>query len=202
MRASRWDRHRRNALWRKQSFYASTDHLPPFDDYALKGRTYRYFAGTPLYPFGYGLSYTSFKYTSGRLSTTALQAGDSLAVSAKIKNNGGRDGDETVKLYLVPKAMIGAPLRILVGFEKIHLHKGETKTVQVAIAPRQLSLVLPDGSRSVHPGEYELYLGVANLRTTEEIFLPFHIEGLDRSNLAQTITRRYFGPKQDRTPPC
>jgi len=159
------------------TFYASTDQLPPFNDYAMKDRTYRYFAGTPLYLFGYGLSYTRFEYMSGKLSSTALRAGDSLAVSAQVKNIGDRDGDETVELYLVPKAIAGAPLRILVGFEKLYLRKDETKTVQVTIDPRQLSLVLPDGSRSVQQGEYELYLGGGQPSHDAGIFLPFHIEG-------------------------
>ena len=160
------------------TFYASTDQLPPFNDYAMKDRTYRYFTGTPLYPFGYGLSYTCFQYASGRLSTETLQAGDSLTVSAQVKNSGARDGDETVELYLIPKAIItGSPLRTLVGFEKIHLSKGETKAIQVTIAPRQLSLVAPDGIRSVQPGEYELYIVGGQPSHDTGIFIPFHIKG-------------------------
>ena len=77
-------------------------------------------------------------------------------VSAQVKNTGSRDGDETVELYLIPKAIAAVPLRTLVGFEKIHLSRDESKTVQVTITPRQLSLVGSDGSRSVQPGEYEL----------------------------------------------
>src|ERR1700749_1208646 len=144
------------------TFYAGTDQLPPFADYSMKERTYRYFTGTPLYSFGYGLSYTQFAYTVGKLSTDKLHAGSSLNVSVQVRNTGALDGDETVEIYLVPKAVANhppAPLRALVGFQKVHLRKDETKTVQIAIAPRQLSLVAADGSRSVQPGEYDLYIG-------------------------------------------
>jgi beta-glucosidase len=159
------------------TFYASTDQLPPFDDYSMKGRTYRYFAGNVLYQFGYGLSYTHFKYLSGRLSTGMLRAGGSIAVCAEVKNVGDRDGDETVEVYLLPKGIAGAPLRTLVGFEKVHLHKGETKAVEVTIAPRQLSLVAPDGTRSVQPGDYELYIGGSQPSHDAGVLLPFRIEG-------------------------
>jgi beta-glucosidase len=159
------------------TFYASTDQLPPFDDYSMEGRTYRYFDGNVLYQFGYGLSYTHFKYTSGRLSTGMLRAGGSIAVCAEVKNVGDRDGDETVEVYLLPNGIAGAPLRTLVGFEKVHLHKGETKAVEFTIAPRQLSLVAPDGSRSVQPGDYELYIGGSQPSHDAGVFLPFRIEG-------------------------
>jgi beta-glucosidase len=159
------------------TFYASTHQLPPFDDYSMKDRTYRYFTGTALYQFGYGLSYTHFQYTSGRLSTEALQAGNSLTICAQVKNTGDRDGDETVEIYLLPKEISGAPLRALVGFEKVHLRKGETRAVQVTIDSRQLSLVASNGSRTVQPGNYELYIGGGQPSHNTGIFLPFRIEG-------------------------
>lgn len=159
------------------TFYASTDQLPPFNDYGMKDRTYRYFAGTPLYPFGYGLSYTRFQYTAGELSATRLQAGRPLIVSAQVKNIGDCDGDETVEFYLIPKTIAGAPLRTLVGFEKLRLRRGETKAVRVTIDPRQLSLVAPDGTRAVQSGEYELHVGGGQPSREAGLFLPFHIEG-------------------------
>jgi beta-glucosidase len=159
------------------TFYASTDQLPPFNDYDMRDRTYRYFTGTPLYPFGYGLSYTHFQYTSGKLSTPVLQAGEPLTVSADVKNAGKCAGNETVELYLVPKAIAGTPLRSLVGFEKLHLGKEQTMTFQVTIAPRQLSLVAPDGSRAIQPGEYELYIGGGQPSANTGVSLPFRIEG-------------------------
>ena len=160
------------------TFYAGTGQLPPFDDYAMKGRTYRYFTGTPLYPFGYGLSYTSFRYSNGSLSSNTLRAGEPLEASVQLENAGDRDGDETVEFYLIPKAKPGAPICWLAGFEKMHLLKGETRTVRLTIDPRQLSLVDADGSRSVQPGEYELYVGGSQPSAQTGVFLPFHIEGL------------------------
>jgi len=159
------------------TFYASTSQLPAFEDYAMKGRTYRYFTGQPLYPFGYGLSYTDFRYSGGKLTSSSIKAGDPLEASVVVKNTGERDGDETVEFYLIPKAGKNAPLRALVGFEKVHVLKGETETVHLAIEPRQLSLVNADGSRSVQPGEYELFVGGGQPAADAGVYLPFHIEG-------------------------
>jgi beta-glucosidase len=157
------------------TFYASTNQLPPFEDYSMNNRTYRYFGGEPLYTFGYGLSYTSFQYSNGTLSTTNLVAGDPITVSVDVKNTGARDGDETVEVYLVPKNLLGAPLKALVGFKKVHLAKGDCKTLKVAIDPRQLSFVSPIGNRSVRQGDYELYVG-GGPPVEGGVFLPFHIE--------------------------
>jgi beta-glucosidase len=159
------------------TFYASTDQLPPFDDYAMKDRTYRYFTGAPLYPFGYGLSYAKFQYASARLSTSTLQAGDALLISAQVKNTGDRDGDEVAEIYLVPKTISEAPLRVLVGFEKLHRRKGEARDIEITLSPRQLSLVAPDGSRSVQPGDYEVYIGGGQPSRDAGVFLPLRIEG-------------------------
>jgi beta-glucosidase len=159
------------------TFYAGTGQLPAFDDYAMKERTYRYFSGTPLYPFGYGLSYTRFRYSNGSLSPSTLRAGEPLEASVQVENTGERAGDETVEFYLIPKAKPGAPICWLAGFEKVQLMKGETRTVRLQIGPRQLSLVDADGSRSVQPGEYELYVGGSQPSARSGVFLPFHIEG-------------------------
>ena len=131
------------------TFYTGTKQLPPFDDYSMKERTYRYFTGTPLYPFGYGLSYTTFQYGNGTLSSQNLHAGDPLQATVQVKNTGDRDGEETVEYYLIAKAKPEAPLRWLAGFQKVQLGKGESKSVQLTINPRQLSLVSADGTRSV-----------------------------------------------------
>jgi beta-glucosidase len=120
------------------TFYAGTNQLPPFDDYSMKNRTYRYFTGMPLYEFGYGLSYTHFEYTGGKLSTNKLLAGAPITVSVQVKNVGALDGEETVGIYLIPKVSTGnSPnhLRVLVGFEKVHLNKDETKLMQSTIDP-------------------------------------------------------------------
>lgn len=159
------------------TFYARTDQLPAFDDYSMKERTYRYFSGTPLYPFGYGLSYTRFRYSNGSLSSSTVRAGEPLEASVQVANVGDIAGDETVEFYLIPKAKPGAPICWLAGFKKAHLLKGETQTVRLEIDPRQLSLVGADGSRRVQSGEYELYVGGSQPSTQSGVFLPFHIEG-------------------------
>jgi beta-glucosidase len=159
------------------TFYAGTGQLPAFDDYSMKERTYRYFSGTPLYQFGYGLSYTRFQYSNGRLSSSTLRSGEPLEASVQVENVGDRAGDETVEFYLIPQAKPGAPVRWLAGFEKVHLMKGEMRTVRLTIDPRQLSLVDADGSRSVQAGEYELYVGGSQPSAQSGVFLPFHIEG-------------------------
>jgi beta-glucosidase len=159
------------------TFYASTSQLPAFEDYSMKDRTYRYFTGEPLYSFGYGLSYTKFEYSNAKLSTTNLNAGDSIEISVDVRNAGDRDGNETVEVYLVPNNIVGAPLRVLVGFEKVHLTHGSAKTVRLEISPRQLSLVSSIGSRSVRSGDYDLYVGGGPPSTESGVSLPFHIQG-------------------------
>ena len=159
------------------TFYASTSQLPPFASYAMDGRTYRYFTGEPLFPFGYGLSYTTFAYSSARLSTASLSAGQPLTVTAEVRNTGHRDGDETVEFYLVPKQIAGAPLRTLVAFEKVHLKAGESAPIQATIDPRRLSLVAADGTRSILPGDYDLYVGGGQPTQSTGLTLPFKIVG-------------------------
>ncbi|MGA9670881.1 MAG: glycoside hydrolase family 3 C-terminal domain-containing protein [Terracidiphilus sp.] len=160
------------------TFYAGTNQLPPFDDYSMKARTYRYFTGTPLYPFGFGLSYTRFRYSNGDLASAELHAGAPLAASVEVENAGDRDGDETVEAYLMPKGKPGAARWWLAGFEKVHLSRGQTKTIHISIDPRQLSLVDADGSRSIQPGDYELYLGGGQPKADSGVSLPFRMRGL------------------------
>jgi beta-glucosidase len=159
------------------TFYASTAQLPPFDDYSMSNRTYRYFSGEPLYSFGYGLSYTRFGYSAGKLSTSSVQAGQPLKVQAEVKNEGKRDGTETIEAYLIPQHTDGAPLRELVGFQKMQLRRGESKRVQMTLTPRELSLVSADGTRSVEPGDYKLYIGGGLPGQSAGIMLRFQVVG-------------------------
>ncbi len=141
------------------TFYKSVDQLPPFEDYAVKGRTYRYFTGEPLYPFGYGLSYSMFQYSNLQLSTTRLKAGDPLTADADVKNVSQREGDEVIELYLrFPQSPI-APLRALRAFTRIHLSAGETRHVQFTLDARDLSEVDKKGNRVVAKGNYRIDLG-------------------------------------------
>jgi beta-glucosidase len=141
------------------TFYKGVEQLPPFEDYAMKNRTYRYFAGTPLYPFGYGLSYSQFSYSNLKLSTGQLNAGDPLNVEADVKNIGDREGDEVVELYVsFPKSPV-APIRALRGFTRLHVAAGETQHVHFALNARDLSEVNDKGDRVVAPGAYTIAVG-------------------------------------------
>ncbi|WP_425492589.1 glycoside hydrolase family 3 C-terminal domain-containing protein [Dyella jiangningensis] len=141
------------------TFYRDARDLPPFIDYGMKGRTYRYFDGEPLYAFGDGLSYTTFSYEAPALSATQLKAGDSLDVTVNVRNTGTRGGDEVAQLYLAYPGVAGAPRRALVGFQRIALAAGERHAVRFHLDARALSLVDADGVRTVRAGRYELYAG-------------------------------------------
>ena len=141
------------------TFYKSADQLPPFTDYAMKGRTYRYFTGQPLYRFGHGLSYTRFTYSDIKASKTSIAAGGPLAVSVDLTNTGAMDGDEVVQLYVTHPGAENAPLRALQGFQRIHLKKGERRTVTFDLDSRALSLVDSAGKRRVVPGPVDIWVG-------------------------------------------
>ena len=116
------------------TFYRSVEQLPPFDDYAMKGRTYRYFQGEPLWGFGFGLSYSKFQYS--KLHATQDQRG--AHISARVKNVSKREGDEVAQLYLSGAGGADDAVRELRGFERVHLRPGETRTVEFTIAPEDL----------------------------------------------------------------
>jgi beta-glucosidase len=137
------------------TFYKSVDQLPPFTDYSMQGRTYRYFKGEPLYPFGYGLSYTKFVYSNLR-----SKIGDSVKVSVDVTNAGDKEGDEVVQLYLTDVAASApVPIRALVGFDRISLRPREKRTVTFTITPRQMSLIDNRGKRVIEPGEFMISAG-------------------------------------------
>jgi beta-glucosidase len=136
------------------TFYRSTSDLPAFTDYSMGNRTYRYFKGDVMYAFGFGLSYSRFSYRAPHASSTAIHAGDSLTVTAEVRNAGPRDGDEVVELYVKPPQTAVSPHVELEGFERIHLRAGEARRVQFTLTPRQLSEVDEKGNRAVVPGDY------------------------------------------------
>ncbi len=141
------------------TFYTGVDQLPPFEDYAMKGRTYRYFEGKPLYPFGYGLSYTTFSYSGLKLPQNAIKAGDPLTVEVTVTNTGRREGDEVVQLYLSFPPIPGAPLRALRGFKRVHLKPQESKKVLFELKERDLSMVSEAGELMIAEGQYSLSVG-------------------------------------------
>ena len=141
------------------TFYESVDQLPPFENYAMAGRTYRYFSGQPLYGFGYGLSYTTFAYSHLKLGQATLKPTQSLTVEADLTNTGKRSGDEVAELYLRGPQASGAPLRSLRAFQRVKLQAGETSHVRFTLQPAQLSEVDHDGKTAMQPGNYTIFLG-------------------------------------------
>ena len=142
------------------TFYKSVDDLPAFTEYSLKGRTYRYYPGTPEWGFGYGLSYSSFTYGPVQLSSTRLQAGEPLTATVTLKNASELAGDEVVEAYLkTPQP--GGPIHSLAGFERVHLQAGESRDVTLHLEPRTLSSVDDKGERAIMPGTYQITLAGA-----------------------------------------
>lgn len=140
------------------TFYKDVNQLPKFEDYSMKGRTYRYFTGEPLWPFGYGLSYTSFAYDTLQLPN-AVRAGQPLHASVRVTNSGRVAGDEVVQLYLKFPDVPGAPLRALRGFRRVHLAPGQSETVDFDLKPRDLSMVDERGNTIVPAGKYAVSIG-------------------------------------------
>jgi len=141
------------------TFYRSADQLPPFDDYDMEGRTYRYFGGDPLFPFGHGLSYTTFEYAGLELPDR-VRAGENVQVTAQVVNTGSMAGEEVVQLYLTDvEASAPVPIRSLQGVERIFLRPGERQSVAFTLTPRQLSLIDTEWERVVEPGVFEISVG-------------------------------------------
>jgi beta-glucosidase len=138
------------------TFYRSVDDLPDFEDYSMANRTYRYFKGEAVYPFGYGLSYTSFGYASLTVDNTGASA---LKVQASVTNTGEVDGDEVVQVYLSNPRDFTTPIRALKAFRRIHLKAGETRTVAFTLGAKELSVVREDGSSEAVTGEVVLSVG-------------------------------------------
>ncbi|MEP0765315.1 MAG: glycoside hydrolase family 3 C-terminal domain-containing protein [Fimbriimonadia bacterium] len=142
------------------TFYRSVADLPPFDDYSMKGRTYRYFEGEPLYPFGFGLSYTRFAYSDLSIDPGIATPGEPVRVRVTVRNEGDRAGDEVVQLYLAHAAATGRkPLRALAGFRRVHLKPGAEARVEFVLGPRELSRVDETGSRWVEAGGIQVFVG-------------------------------------------
>lgn len=143
------------------TFYRSVRDLPPFTDYSMQGRTYRYFKGKPLYPFGFGLSYTKFEYSDLRLNKSTVNPLDTLRVSVDVRNVGKRDGDEVVQLYVRNLMYKGPkPIKSLDGFDRVNVKKGETKTVTLLVPVRSFKLFsVKKNEYEVYPGRYQLQIG-------------------------------------------
>src|SRR5215204_2628648 len=142
------------------TFYKSVEQLPPFDDYRMAGKTYRYFKGDPLYPFGHGLSYTTFKYDNLKFASKRYTAGQNVELSVEVRNTGARAGDEVVQLYVTDaEGSAPVPVRALKGVRRVHLKPGERRRVGFTLTPRDLSLVDERGRRLLEPGEFRISVG-------------------------------------------
>jgi len=142
------------------TFVESVDQLPPFTDYAMTGRTYRFMEAEPLYPFGFGLSYTAFRYAGLKLEKPAVPAGEAVGLSVEVRNEGTRGSDEVVQVYLTDlAASVRVPLRQLVGFARVHLEPGQTRSVSFRIEAKQMSLIDEEGRRILEPGRFRVCVG-------------------------------------------
>ena len=144
------------------TFYKSHSDLPPFEDYNMQGRTYRYFEGQALYPFGHGLSYTTFAYRDLQIMPLAPKAGETVSVQVQVENIGAVAGDEVVQLYLKDEqASQPVPQMQLQGFTRLRLAPGEKQSVTFTIDARQMSFAGADGSWILEPGAFKLWVGGA-----------------------------------------
>ena len=142
------------------TFYKSVDQLPDFLDYGMKGRTYRYMTETPLYPFGYGLSYTTFAYQNPKLSAQKIKAGQPVSISFDIANTGGMDGDEVAQIYIKNPNDPEGPLKSLKGYTRKHVKAGETEMVTIELAPEAFeSFNDQTQTMVIRPGNYEILYG-------------------------------------------
>jgi len=141
------------------TFYEDVHQLPHFENYSMNGRTYRYFAGTPLWPFGYGLSYTHFSYGDLALPKAPILAGQPLHASVRVTNNGQFAGDEVIQLYLKFPDAPGAPIRALRAFRRIRLAPRESRTVAFDLKARDVSMVTEAGDIVVPAGKYTISIG-------------------------------------------
>ena len=141
------------------TFYKGDNDLPGFSDYSMNNRTYRYFKGEALYPFGYGLSYTTFNYSNVKIPASIIK-GKVLTVSAVVKNAGKKDGEEVVELYTAYNSVKGLnPIKALKGFQRIALKAGESKTIAFNLKPEQLSLIDEAGNAYQPKGKLTISIG-------------------------------------------
>ena len=160
------------------TFYTGIEQLPHFEDYGMANRTYRYFDGKPLYPFGYGLSYTTFSYRDLHIPTQPTRAGEPVSADVTVTNTGRVGGDEVVQLYLKFPAVKGAPRIALRGFQRIHLDPGNSRQVHFEIKNRDLGLVTDDGKPIIAPGDYAISIGAGQPDTgAPGVSGSFHIDG-------------------------
>ena len=142
------------------TFYKSTSQLPDIHDYNMEGHTYRYFRGEPLYPFGYGLSYTTFEYGDATLSSASVKAGKGVDITVPVKNTGARDGDEVVQIYVKSLDNPDAPIKSLKGFKRVNIPAGQSADVKITLEPSAFEYYSEKiDELAVRPGKYQILYG-------------------------------------------
>jgi beta-glucosidase len=142
------------------TFPKSDDDIPPIEDYRMEARTYRYSKKNPLYPFGYGLSYTEFTYSNFTINSNDIEEGEPLIISVEVKNTGKMKGEEVIQVYIQDlEASVKVPRWSLQGFLRINLSPNQKETIQFKIKPRQLAIINEEGKRVLEPGSFRVYVG-------------------------------------------
>jgi len=152
------------------TFYRSDGDLPAFEDYSMANRTYRYFKGQPLYPFGFGLSYTSFAYSEVHLSKSIIAKDETVRAEVTVTNTGKHKGDEVVQLYIAHEGIDYAPLQALKGFKRISLSSGQSQKVSFTITSELLKLADDKGHSIFSPGKVRIIIaGSSPSKRNEEL---------------------------------
>jgi beta-glucosidase len=167
------------------TFYRTSEELPDFRDYAMKNRTYRYMENEALYPFGFGLSYTTFSYSNVKISKESVHVGEELECSVVVKNTGSMSSFEVVQLYLTDmEASVTIPRWQLAGFRSVHLNCGEEKVIRFTLSGRHMSIIDEEGRRMIEPGKFKIYIGGSQpdqrsmtLKGSEVLSLEFLVQG-------------------------
>jgi beta-glucosidase len=142
------------------TFPKSLDDIPPYEDYSMEGRTYRYMETEPLFPFGFGLTYTTFEYSDLQLSSKRVDRGEPVAAEVTVTNTGDMQAEEVVQLYMTdPKASVRVPLYSLKGFKRVSLWPGESASIRFEITPELMELVNNDGEHVLESGEFRVMIG-------------------------------------------
>jgi beta-glucosidase len=142
------------------TFYKNVEQLPDFENYNMKGRTYRYFKGEALFPFGYGLSYTTFAYGDAKLAKSIVKAGNTIELTVPVSNTGKRDGEEVIQVYLSRPGDVDGPTKTLRAFRRVSLKAGEKQQVNIKLTADDLQWFdTKSNTMRCLPGEYRLYYG-------------------------------------------
>jgi len=165
------------------TFPKSLEQLPPYEDYSMKGRTYRYMSAEPMYPFGFGLSYSKFEYSNLKLSKPSILKSEPVKVTVTVKNKGKYAADEVVQLYLTHEGQTNGPLFSMKGFKRVSLQPGATALVSFDLTPELLSSVQDNGQSVVMPGTIKIAVGGSlPIGRSEALGASKHVEAVLRVN--------------------